>query len=92
MKSGWPGVSIKVHDRAVDLEGDHRGLDRDAAPALQGQGVGLGVAVVNAADVVDDPSRVQQPFGERGLTGVDVRQDPQVERVQVSYPPCRSIG
>jgi hypothetical protein len=64
----------------------------NAASALQDQGVGLGVTVVNAADVVDDPSRVQQPFGERGLTGVDVRQDPQVERVQVSYPPCRSIG
>ena len=82
----------EVDDRAVDLERDHRGLDRDAAAALQRKGVSLGVAVVDPADVVDDPGRVEQPFGERGLTGVDVRQDPQVERVQVSYPRCRSIG
>ena len=42
-------------------------------------GVGLCVAVVDAADLVDDAGCVEQPFGERGLTGVDVSEDPQVE-------------
>ena len=46
----------QVDDRTVDLEGDHRGLDRDAASALKGQVVGLGLAVVDPADVVDDPA------------------------------------
>ena len=40
-----------------------------------------------AADVVDDPGGEQQPLGQAGLTGVDVRQDPQVQRAHgVSCP------
>jgi hypothetical protein len=30
---------------------------------------------------------VQQPFGEGGLTGVDVRQDPQVQRCHSASRP-----
>ena len=59
-----------------------------AALPLQRQGVGLGAAVVDPADLVDDPGGVQQPLGEAGLTGVDVRQDPQVQRAhEASCPP-----
>ena len=69
----------QVDGDVADDERDDRGLDRDAALALQRQRVGLGVAVVDAADLVDDAGGVEQPLGEGGLTGVDVRQDPQVQ-------------
>ena len=47
--------------------------------------------VVYASQLVDDTGRVEQPFCERCLTGVYMRQDPQVERSlqQASYPPNR---
>ena len=45
------------------------------------QTLNLGIlAHVDAADFVDDTGGVQEPFGQSGLTGVDVRQDAQVER------------
>jgi len=70
---------------------DHGTTQTDSLP-LQRQEVGLCAAVIDAADVVDDTGRVQQPFGESCLTGVYVRQDPQVQRSvqQASYPPNRS--
>jgi hypothetical protein len=73
----------------VDLERDDRGLDRDPALTLEREEVGLRAAVVDAADLVDDAGRVQQPLCERRLTGVYMRQDPQVQRSakQSSYPP-----
>ena len=68
-------------DRDVaDGERDDGGLDGDAALAFERQRVGLGAAGVDAADLVDDPGGVQQPLGQAGLTGVDMRQDPQVEQ------------
>ena len=46
------------------------------------------VPSVDAADLVDDAGRVEQPFGESRLTGVYMRQDSQVERlVQQSVIP-----
>jgi len=78
----------QVDGDAADGERRHGGLDRDPALALERQRIGLRRARVDAADLVDDTGGVQEPFGESGLTGVDVRQDAQVERLsrQASYP------
>ena len=62
-----------IHD-----ERGHGRLDRDAAPPLLIQGIGLRIAAVNAADLFNDAGCVEQSFGEACLTGVYVRQDPQV--------------
>ena len=75
MKSGWPGVSIRLTVTSSIDERHDGGLDGDAALPLQRERVGLGVAVVDAAELVDDAGGVQQPLGQAGLTGVDVRQD-----------------
>ena len=80
MKSGWPGVSIRLTVTSSIDEGHDGGLDGDAALPFQRQGIGLGAAVVDAADLVDDTGGVEQPLGQAGLTGVDMRQDPQVQR------------
>ena len=83
MKSGWPGVSIRLTRDVADRERHHRGLDGDAAAAFQLERVGPGAAGVDAADLVDHTGGVQQPLGEAGLTGVDVREDAEIERSQV---------
>jgi hypothetical protein len=85
MKSGWPGVD-QVDRGAAQRERHHRRFDRDAAAALQVERVGAGAARVHAAELVDDPGGIQQPLGEAGLTGVDVRQNAEIERSQVSSP------
>jgi hypothetical protein len=61
-------------------EGRDGGLDRDPASPLLHQGVGLCIAVVDAADLVNDAGRVEQSFGEASFSGVYVRQDSQIER------------
>ena len=75
-----------------DRERHNGGLDSDAPPTLQRQRVRPGGAVVDAAELFDRTGRVEQPFGERRLTGVYMRQDPQVQRLarHASYPPNRS--
>jgi len=82
----------QVDGDVVDLERDDGGLDRDPALLLEREGVGLRGAVVDAAGLVDDAGCIQQPLGESCLTGVYMRQDPQVERSskQASYPPNKS--
>src|SRR5438034_8826487 len=89
MKSGWPGVSIRLTVTSSIANRHDRGLDRDPALLFECKRVRLRRAVVDAADRVDDADGVQQPFGESCLTGVYMRQDPQVERSlqQASYPP-----
>ena len=77
MKSGWPGVSIRLTCDVPDRERRDGGPDRDPAPPLERQRVGLRRAGIDAAELVDDARVVQQPFGESCLTGVYVRQDPQ---------------
>ena len=68
-------------------------ITRGAAAAFERERVGLGVAVVDAADLVDDPGGVQQPLGQAGLTGIDVRQDAEVECPQeVSCPLRERMG
>jgi len=85
------GVDEVDHD-AVDDERRHRGVDRDPAPALEVGGVGAGAAVVDAAEVRDDPGGVEEAFGEAGLTGVDVGDDPEVERAQATCLRGRGAG
>jgi hypothetical protein len=81
----------EVDGDVADRERDDGGFDRDAALPFQRQRVGLGGAVIDAADLVDDPGRVEQPFGQGDLTGVYMRHDPQVQRSasHASYPPDR---
>ena len=66
--------------------------DRDAALPLQRERVGLRRAGIDAAELVDGAGGIQQPLGESCLTGVYMRQDPQVQRSlqQASYPPNKS--
>ena len=68
----------QVDGDVADLERDDGGLDRDAALALELEGVGLGGAGVDAAELVDDPGGVEEPLGEGGLTGVDVGEDAKI--------------
>jgi hypothetical protein len=88
------GDEVRVAGRVDQVDGDvidderhHGGLDRDAALPFQRQGVGLGAAVVDAADLVDDAGGVEQPLGQARLTGVYVRQDPQVQRAHEASCP-----
>jgi len=55
-------------------------LDRDPAGALERERVGLRRPPVDAPERRDHARVVEEPFGECRLTGVDVRQDPEVER------------
>ena len=68
-----------VDGQVAERERHDRGADGDAAAPLEGEGVGLGGAGVDRPRGVDDSGEVQEPLGERGLTGVDVRQDAEVE-------------
>ena len=75
---GVAGGVDEVDGDPRERERHDRRLDRDAAAAFQRQGVGAGVAVVDAAGLVDDAREVQEALGEAGLTGVDVGEDAQV--------------
>ena len=79
----------QVDGYVADREGHDRRFDGDAALPLERERVGLRGAGVDAAGSVDHARRVEQAFGESRLTGVYMRQDPQVERSskQASYPP-----
>jgi hypothetical protein len=70
----------EVDGDAVERERDDGGLDGDAAPPFQREGVGGGAAGVDAADLVDHSGGVQQPFGQAGLTGVDMRENSEIEQ------------
>ena len=92
------GDEVRVAGRVDQIDGDvvdrerrHCRSDRDPALLLQRKGVGLGRARVDAPDLVDRPGRVEQPLCECRLTGVYMRQDPQVQRFpcHASYPPNR---
>ena len=68
-------------DRDVaDNERDDRGFDRDAALPFKGEGIGLGTAFIDAPDRVDHAGGVEQPLGQACLTGVYMRQNPEVQR------------
>jgi hypothetical protein len=88
------GVARRVEDvdrEVADREGRDRGLDRDSALALELEAVGLGRALVDAADLRDGACGVEQALGEGGLTGVDVGEDAEVQGShRESCLPCRS--
>ena len=71
----WTGTC-----EVVEGERDDGGLDRDATLPLQRHRVGLGAAVIDAADLVDNAGREEQPLGQACLAGVNMRQDSEVER------------
>lgn len=75
------GCVDQIDRHVVDLERDDGRLDGDTALSFQRERVGLGAAVVDAADLVDDPDGVQQPLGQACLTRVYVRQNSKVQRV-----------
>ncbi len=63
---------------ALPAEGGGRGGDGDAALALLRHPVHLRLAVVDLADLVDAPAVEEEALGDRGLAGVDVRDDAEV--------------
>jgi hypothetical protein len=87
-----PGRVDQVDGRVADRERDDGRPDRDAAPPLERERVGLRRATVDAADRVDHAGRVEQPLRESCLTGVYMRQDPEVQgsASHASVPPSRS--
>ena len=87
---GVAGRVDQVHDEVVDRERDDRGLDRDAAPAFERERVRLRVAGVDAAERVGDAGVVEQALRQAGLTGIDVRQDAEVQELQCGSCPPRS--
>jgi hypothetical protein len=70
----------------ADGERHHRRADRDAPQAFRRERVGLGVAVVDAAHVVDDARGVQQSFGQAGLSRVSMGEDPEVHGFRHTRP------
>jgi len=89
---GVAGSVEQVDGDVADAERRDRGPDRDAALPLERQRIGLGGTRIDAADLVDGTGGEQQPLGERGLSGVYMRQDAKVEQsgTQASYPPRSS--
>ena len=83
----------EVDDHVLDRERDHGRLDSDPPLSFQGEGVSLRCTLVDASYGLDNTGGVEKPLGERGLTCVDVGEDPQVECVarQASFP-SRSQG
>ena len=84
---GVTGGVDQVDGDIADPEGDDSSLDGDAAGAFQGERVGLCAALVDAADLVDNPGVVEQPLRQAGLTGVDMCQDPEVEQAHEASCP-----
>lgn len=88
-----PGCVDQIDGDVVDGKRHDSRFDRDAAPAFQREGIGRGAAVVDAADLVDDSGGVEKPLGQTCLTGVDMRQNSQVERAgRVHGASCPSGG
>jgi hypothetical protein len=84
---GVTGRVDQVDRHVVDEERHDGGSDGDAALAFERERVGLGVAVVDAADLVDDAGGVEQPLGQARLPGVNMRQDPKVQRPHAASSP-----
>ena len=92
MKSGWPGVSIRLTATSPATNETTADLIVMPRAALERQRVRLRVAVVDAAELVDDAGVVKQPLGEGGLTGVDVGQDAQIQRTHSASCPPNGSG
>jgi hypothetical protein len=72
--------SAAVDGDIADHERHHRGLEGDAAPTFEVEEVCVAGAVVDAAELVDDARGMEQTLRQAGLTGVDMGQDPEVQR------------
>jgi len=75
MKSGWPGVSIRLtvtSPIANDATADLIVIPRCRSSSSES----LRCAVVDAADRVDHAGHVEQPLGECRLTGVSCARIP----------------
>ncbi len=68
----------QVDGAVAPLERDAGAVDGDAALLLFGVVVGLGGALIDAAELVLGPGVVEQVLGGRRLAGVDVRDDADV--------------
>ncbi len=77
----------QVDGQVTDRERRDGRLDRDAALLFERHGVGLRRTGVDAADFLDDAGCIQQPLCEGRLTGVDVCEDPEVQRVHAAFRP-----
>ncbi|GHI03737.1 hypothetical protein Scel_20580 [Streptomyces cellostaticus] len=75
------GSVDQVDGDSTERERHDRRLDGDAAPAFQRQRVRPGTALVDDADRVRYAGRVQQPFGQAGLTGVYMRENSEIEQM-----------
>lgn len=76
---GVAGCVDQVDLDVAEVERDHGGADGDAPAAFERVGVRDCVAVVDTAGGGDDPGLEQESLGQRGLTGIDVRDDAEVE-------------
>ena len=77
---GVDEVDGAVAPGTVQWERRDRRADGDAAASLEGHRVGAGRARVDAADGVGDARLEEEALGQAGLAGVNVRDDPEVER------------
>ncbi len=73
-----PGGVDQVEVVPAPAAAHGRGEDGDAAVAFLRVVVGDGRTVVHLAALVDGAGREQDPFGDRGLAGVDVGEDAQI--------------
>ena len=69
----------EVDGAVTDGEPGDRGPDRDPSGPLDLAGVGMCGARLDAAEPVGGARIVEQPLGQAGLTGVDVRENPNVD-------------
>src|SRR5215218_11415597 len=76
----------QVDFEIAKLERDDRGLDRDAAGALQLERIGLRRAFVDAADRANDARFEENAFGEAGFPGVYMRQDSDIDNRHAAHP------
>jgi len=70
-----PGRVDEVDLHILPCEADAAGLDRDAAPLLDGQGIRVRGAAVHAALFADGAAEQENLLGERGLARVDMGED-----------------
>ena len=76
----WVTGSVDHVDHGVARpEGDDGRLDRDPAATFQCQGVGLGGAGIDRSRRFDDSGEMQEPFGQCGLTGIDMGEDAEIQ-------------
>jgi hypothetical protein len=82
----------QVEPVAGPVAADGRGEDGDATVALLGVEVGDGRARVHLAALVRGAGDVQDPFGQGGLAGIDVRQDAEIADPHGGVPSIDPFG